>query len=57
MNLLSTTIRLSKETVKRLKAMGRKNETYEGMIKRLLEVYERQSARTEQGTKDETEYV
>ena len=57
MNLLSTTIRLSKKTVKRLKAMGRKNESYDGMIKRLLEVYKRQSARTEQGAKDETEYV
>ena len=54
---MSTTIRLSKETVKRLKSMGRKNETYDGMVKRLLEVYKRQSARTEQGPKDENEYV
>jgi hypothetical protein len=38
-----TTIKLKKETRERLAEIGRKKETYDDIIRRLLEFYERNS--------------
>ena len=35
---MNTTIRISQETKKRLECLGKKGETYETIIRRLLEV-------------------
>jgi len=39
------TIRISKETRERLKALGRKGETYDDVIARLIEFYEKERSK------------
>jgi len=39
------TIRISKEVRERLKALGRKGETYDDVIMRLIEFYERERSK------------
>lgn len=39
------TIRISKEARERLKALGRKGETYDDVIMRLIEFYEKSGAK------------
>ena len=36
-----TMVRLKKDTVEKLKEIGKKGETYDSIIKRLLEYYEK----------------